>query len=253
MTVKDSKTRFSSRVENYVKYRPHYPTAVLSCLREKSRLAPEKVVADIGSGTGISSLPFLRNGNRVYGVEPNKEMREASERVLSDYENFTAVNGTAEATTLAVNSVDFAVAGQAFHWFDAAAARQEFQRILKQRGTAVLVWNQRHYEQHPFMLDYETLLKGNAASYDNVKQVNSYPKIDAFFGRSMTVHEFPNEQIFDFDGLRGRFLSSSYSPLPHDASYPEAMKNLKKLFDQYAENGQVRFIYITRLFFGPLT
>ncbi len=127
----DSTARFSSRVADYVRYRPGYPRALVRLLEEECGLAPESVVADVGSGTGILSELFLHNGNRVYGVEPNREMREAGERLLAAYENFVSVDGRAEATTLEDACADFVTAGQAFHWFDPAGARREFQRILR--------------------------------------------------------------------------------------------------------------------------
>src|SRR5579885_3110804 len=130
----DPTRRFSDRVENYVRYRPHYPDGVLDVLRTETGLTPTAVVADVGSGTGISAKLFLRNGNLVLGVEPNREMREAAERLLSDYPHFTSVAGTAEATTLPDRSVDYAVAAQAFHWFDHDRARHEFARILHPGG-----------------------------------------------------------------------------------------------------------------------
>ena len=142
---KDPTKRFSDRVEMYVKYRPHYPTAVLACLQEECGLTETAVIADIGSGTGILTKLFLDNGNRVYGVEPNDEMREAAESYLADYAKFVSVNGRSEATTLPDHSVEFITAGQAFHWFQWQETKAEFKRILKPNGIVALVWNERHY------------------------------------------------------------------------------------------------------------
>ncbi|HET7713915.1 MAG TPA: methyltransferase domain-containing protein, partial [Patescibacteria group bacterium] len=104
--MKDHTQRFSTRADNYARYRPSYPEQVLDVLREECGLRPDAIVADIGSGTGLLTELFLRNGNTVYAVEPNREMREAGERLLGDYNNFTSVDGTAEATTLGDQSVD---------------------------------------------------------------------------------------------------------------------------------------------------
>src|SRR4051812_35067235 len=98
--------RFSSRVENYVKYRPGYPAAVVPLLETACGFTRESVVADIGSGTGILAEVWLKHGNPVFAVEPNGPMREAAERLLTAYPAFTSVPGTAEATTLADHSVD---------------------------------------------------------------------------------------------------------------------------------------------------
>src|SRR4026208_981769 len=139
----DPTKRFSKRVENYIQYRPKYPPAVFDFLRNELNLAPSSIIADVGSGTGISSEMFLRNGNTVFGIEPNSEMREAGERNLSQFASFKSIYGTAEATTLEDHSVDFVIAGQAFHWFDRARSRAEFFRILKKNGWVVLIWNDR--------------------------------------------------------------------------------------------------------------
>ena len=134
MNSPDSTRRFSDRVENYVRYRPTYPEDVLEVLRQETGLKSSDIIADIGSGTGISAERFLRSGNEVFGVEPNLEMRRAAESQLQRYAKFHSVVGTAEATTLPNHCVDYVVAAQAFHWFDQAKAKQEFVRILRPDG-----------------------------------------------------------------------------------------------------------------------
>ena len=158
MVQADPTLRFSDRVENYIRYRPGYPPQVLETLQAECGLTPAAVVADIACGTGIFTRMLLQNGNRVYGVEPNREMREAAERLLADHPNFTSVAGTAEATTLPGHSIDLATAAQAAHWFDLPKARQEFARILKPAGWAVLIWNERSTDASPFLRAYEELL-----------------------------------------------------------------------------------------------
>jgi len=142
----DSKNRFSSRVEDYIKYRPGYPQEVISLLAAECGLTPDSIISDVGSGTGILSELFLRCGNKVYGVEPNAEMRTAAKRLLKDYVNFQSIDGNAEATTLPKHSVDFVTAAQAFHWFDQPKAHREFASILKPDGWAVLIWNERRLD-----------------------------------------------------------------------------------------------------------
>ncbi len=139
----DPAQRFSSRVDNYIRYRPSYPAAIVDTLERECRLTPEWVIADVGAGPGNLTRLFLDNGARVVGVEPNREMREAGERLLRGYPTYTAIAATAEATTLADTSVDLVTAGQAFHWFDQTRARQEFARILRAPRWVALVWNER--------------------------------------------------------------------------------------------------------------
>src|SRR4051794_38465761 len=166
--MSDPTKRFSSRVEDYIKYRPSYPVEILDLLKKSYGLTSLNVVADIGSGTGISTELFLSNGNPVVGVEPNNEMRIAAERLLKAFPNFHSVSGTAEATTLDSSSFDFIVSGQAFHWFNREQARKEFVRILKPEGWVVLIWNDRKTDSTPFLEAYEQLLKTYGTDYEKV-------------------------------------------------------------------------------------
>jgi ubiquinone/menaquinone biosynthesis C-methylase UbiE len=166
----DVTQRFSSRVDNYIRYRPGYPDAILDTLRDAYGLTPASIVADVGSGTGILTEMFLRHGNVVYGIEPNREMREAAERLLAGYDRFHSVAATAEDTTLGDDSVDLVTAGQAFHWFDPSKARAEFARVLKPGGWVALIWNERVVTT-PFLADYAATSKfssldGGAADVD---------------------------------------------------------------------------------------
>src|SRR5713226_3126779 len=149
MTFADAKQRFSNRVVDYVRYRPGYPSAVLDLLRSECGLQSSHVIADIGSGTGIMSKLFLENGNRVFGVEPNTEMRQAGEEYLASYDGFSSIEGSAESTTLGDSSIDFVTAGQAFHWFEKEKTRAEFRRILRGKGWVVIAWNDRRMEEAP--------------------------------------------------------------------------------------------------------
>jgi len=177
----DPTKRFSNRVENYIKYRPGYPTAVIDLLKCECGLSEDSIIADVGSGTGILSELFLPLGILVYGVEPNQDMRNAAERLLKNYPDFTSINGKAEATTLPENGVDFVVAGQAFHWFDGRAARDEFHRILKPRGWVVLIWNERHLDSTPFLRAYEELLLEFGTDYEQLRHENADKRIASFF------------------------------------------------------------------------
>ena len=246
--------RFSSRVENYVKYRPAYPAAVLDLLAAECGLSPASVIADVGSGTGILSHLLLERGSRVIGVEPNREMREAGERLLAVYPRFASVAAQAEATTLPEHSVDFVTAGQAFHWFDAPRARTEFERILKPGGWAVLVWNARRTASTAFLRAYEALLLTFGTDYTTVDHANvGEGDIRAFFGPGGYRHaSFDNQQVFDFEGLKGRLLSSSYTPDPGDPRHAPMLAELRHIFDAHQVDGKVVFEYDTDVSYGHL-
>lgn len=259
MRFADAKSRFSSRVADYARYRPGYPPALLGLLRDACGLLPQHVVADIGCGTGLLAKLFLENGNRVFGIEPNAEMRAAGEEFLGAYANFESIDACAEATGLAAGCVDFVTAGQAFHWFDSAAARREFVRVLKPAGWAVIVWNERRTSETAFGGEYENLLARFGADYKRVKE--SYPETHnmmRFFGGSpaganFQRRELANSQEFDLEGLRGRLRSSSYAPQFGHPNYDPMMNALQKLFDAHQRAGRVRMNYTTQIYFGRLS
>ena len=246
----DTVERFSNRVENYIKYRPDYPREIIAFLTENCGLTKDSVIADIGCGPGQSSRMFLENGNRVIGVEPNEAMRAAAKKILSEFANFTVVDGTSENTSLTDDSVDFIVAAQAFHWFDAEKTRREFKRILKPSGHIVLIWNERQLDTTPFLIDYEQLLLKYATDYTKVRHENvDALKLGDFFQGEYGSVVFENVQAHDFEGIKGRMFSSSYMPSETDVAADELTDELRELFAKHSENGKIEIIYDTRIYY----
>lgn len=250
----DVLNRFSNRVENYIKFRPDYPSEIITFLTSAGMLSKRSVVADIGSGTGISAELFLKNGNEVIGVEPNKEMREAAEKLLSAHSNFKSVNAAAEATGLKDKSVDLIIAGQAFHWFDKEKSKEEFGRILKNDGVAALMWNDRRTDSTEFLNVYEHFIKQFATDYLQVNHKNIDEKIfTAFFHEGhYKMESFLNFQHFDLNGLKGRILSSSYMPAEGENNFKSMMDELENIFNKYQKNGKVTIEYDTRIYYGKV-
>jgi ubiquinone/menaquinone biosynthesis C-methylase UbiE len=252
----DPKKRFSSRVEKYIKYRPGYPQEIIEFLKKKGILDSNSVIADIGSGTGILSELFLKEGNIVYGIEPNIDMRKAGERLLVIYSNFVSIEGSAEDTKLDENSIDIVTAGQAFHWFNLEKARLEFIRILKPEGWVFLIWNRRKKHTNEFLKEYEKFLLKFGTDYKAIEK--SKLDFDKFFmgnEKDITYKKitFDNHQIFDYEGLEGRLLSTSYIPLSDHPIYNNMLLELNKIFEKFQENGRIRFEYETEVFYGQLS
>lgn len=251
--MRNTVERFSNRVENYIKYRPSYPKEILEVFRGEMNLTLNSVIADIGSGTGISARLFLENGNAVFGVEPNAAMREAAEEFLKAFPKFESVDGTAENTNLPDNSVDFVIAAQAFHWFDKDRTPAEFRRILRSDGFAALIWNERQLDSNAFLRDYEELLKNYGTDYEKVRHDNLDKEIfEKSFQAVFDVKTFLNVQTLDFEGLRGRLLSSSYMPSETDARFKPMLIELQRLFEKYAESGKIQILYNTNIFYTRL-
>jgi SAM-dependent methyltransferase len=249
----DSTQRFSNRVDNYVKYRPHYPKQIIAYLNDAIGFNTSFIVADIGSGTGILSELFLQHGNKLIAVEPNAAMRLKAEELFSNYNNFISIDATAEETKLENETVDLIIAAQAFHWFDAEKTKKEFNRIAKQNAFCILIWNERLVES-AFEKEYENFLLKYATDYASIDHKNITPqKIEAFFSpQIVTTATFDNEQIFDFEALKGRLLSSSYIPAEENEKYFLMIRELKILFEKFQTNDLVKFNYETKLFLGKV-
>jgi len=244
----DPKKRFSSRVENYIRYRPSYPLEIIDFLEKKEILAKNTVIADIGSGTGILTKLFLDHGNQVYGVEPNKDMRDASEKILEKYPNFLSLEGSAESTGLEDNCIDLIIAGQAFHWFDVEEAKKEFKRILKPHGNVVVIWNNRGKGGSDFNSSYENFMLKYGTDYEVVMKKEA--NVDNLY--NYQKESFYNFQELDFSSFKGRVLSASYIPLSDDPIFPKMIVELEELFNEHQRNGNIRIEYDTEVYYGKL-
>jgi len=249
-----STARFSDRVDDYVRYRPDYPVALLEWLQRELGVDRSWLLADIGAGTGISSKMFLDAGYRVAAVEPNAPMRAAAEQWLHTYDGFHAVDGTANATGLADASVDLVTVAQAFHWFDEEATRREFARILRPRGLAAIWWNSRRLTGTRFLEGYEALLKTYGTDYTCVaERYADDVRMRAWFGDGYRGSaSFEHGQRLDFEALWGRLMSSSYAPQAGHPKHEPMLHALRELFDACAEHGTVSFDYDTRIFAGHM-
>jgi SAM-dependent methyltransferase len=254
MPASNATSRFSDRVDNYIRYRPGYPRQVVETLKSECDLKREHRIADIASGTGIWTRLLLENGNNVIGVEPNAEMRQAAERLLDSFPNFTSVAATAEGTTLPDHSLDFVTAAQAAHWFNREQSRQEFVRILKPGGWLVLLWNERLTDSTPFLRDYEQLLLTYGTDYQDIRHERTTDAVNEFFDPDpFQERTFPMRQEFDYAGIEGRLLSSSYAPGPDHPQHAPMLRDLRRIFDAHAVNGPAAFDYKTRLYFGQIS
>ncbi len=251
---KDPTKRFSDRVDNYVKFRPSYPIELINHLKKNQIITTGQNIADIGSGTGIFSELLLNTDNNVWAVEPNKDMRLAAEKNLKNKPNFISVDGSAEKTTLKENSIDIITAAQSFHWFDLEKTKKEFLRILKPNGIIALIWNVRNSEGSPFLIGYEKLLNTHCPDYLLVNHMNiGLEKIMHFINpKKFQKFSCQNVQTFDYEGLKGRLKSSSYTPTEEQPEYPMLIKDLEKLFKKFQVNGKVQFQYNCKMYFGPI-
>jgi SAM-dependent methyltransferase len=236
--------RFSDRVEDYVKYRPSYPTdAIASILSSLETANP--VVADVGAGTGISSRLLAESYSiQVIAIEPNADMRQAAApHPLVEFRN-----GTAEATNLADNEVDLVTCFQSFHWFNPLLVLPEFHRILKPLGRLAIVWNTRD-RNDSFTAEYSSIVRKASNNHPGERRsdaIQPFLESPLFVNRCQSI--FPYRQKLDLLGLIGRAMSTSYIPKEGEV-YQQLMSDLQQLFEEYCdENGAVSLVYQTEVY-----
>ena len=80
------------------------------------------------------------------------------------------------------------------------------------------MWNTRRLGHDAILGAYEALLQEFGTDYREVNHANvGADVLKAFFGALVpSVRRLPNEQRFDYAGLAGRLLSSSYVPAADD-------------------------------------
>jgi SAM-dependent methyltransferase len=175
--------------------------------------------------------------------------------LLKSYPRFHSIAAQAEATGLPDHSVDFITAGQAFHWFDREKARAEFARILKPRGWVALIWNERITTTTPFLVAFEQLLKDYSTDYEQVdhRRIDDDVIRDFFGSDQFRLKQFNNIQVFDYGGVKGRLLSSSYAPEEGHPNFEPMLAELEGIFQAYQNEGRVIFEYVTQMYYGQLS
>ncbi|MGA9885187.1 MAG: class I SAM-dependent methyltransferase [Candidatus Acidiferrales bacterium] len=246
--------RFTGRVEAYRRYRSRYPREIIPLLHEKCGLTAESMVADIGAGTGMLAELFLENGNSVFAVEPNAEMRAACEELAAQYPQLACLDGTAENTRLADRSIDLIAAGRAFHWFDKEKCRPEFMRILRPNGWVVLAGQGPRRREEPISRDYQTILREHGIDYSRLySRYNVKEAVRGFFeGGSLLESEFPGYEELSYEGLEGQTLSLSVTPQPDHPGFPAMQTALKSYFAKYQRDGKMRLPMNCHIYMGQL-
>ncbi len=199
-------TRFSDKAENYTKYRPIYPDAVIDKILENLAPPNQLLAADIGAGTGIAARQLADKGVNVIAIEPNAAMREAAEK----HQNVEWKNGSAEATNLPDASVDLITCFQAFHWFKPEPTLLEFKRVLKPQGRLAIVFQDLNRDDE-FTQDYWQIISKSAnnrpPSYLNTKIAPLRESLDFKY---IDCYKFPFKQELDLSSLIGLAKSVSF-------------------------------------------
>jgi SAM-dependent methyltransferase len=250
----DPTRRFTQRAQDYARARPGYPQAVADELVRALALAPGAHVVDLGCGTGLSCLPFLRAGLRVTGLEPNETMRGHAQALAADWPGLAVAAGRAESTGLADGCADLLVAAQAFHWFDVPAARAESLRVLRRPAWAALIWNDRRDAGSPFAEGYEALLRRYSRDYLEIRHRHGrVDRLASFFGHGdWSTIALAHADRLDEPLLAARLNSASYMPGPDQPEHAAMLRALRELFEATSRDGTVCMEFDTRVLYGAI-
>jgi ubiquinone/menaquinone biosynthesis C-methylase UbiE len=249
--MKNSIGLFSDKAEIYNKYRLGYPNEILQYLYGYG-FDSNSIIADIGSGTGKLTRIFVENGNKIYAVEPNDNMRLIAENDFKENKNFISIIADAENTTLQNNSIQFIVVGQAFHWFNKDETMKEFKRIITENGVLMLIWYTAKYDTQ-FLKKYEEILKFNPDYKGDIhKSKYTDEDLEKLFAKEFKKIKCHNNVEIDFDNVLGRFMSSSYSPKTGTELYNKSFNELRKIFDKYEMDNKIIFKYEMEIYIGRI-
>jgi SAM-dependent methyltransferase len=117
----------------YHAHRPKPPAALVDLLTQLARTRRPRLVVDLGSGTGISTMLWAPHAERVVGIEPLDEMRKIAEAGnASPNVSFTA--GVAQRTGIPDGAADIVTCAQSLHHTEPAGTMAEIGRILRPGG-----------------------------------------------------------------------------------------------------------------------
>lgn len=247
----DNTEKFTGKASIYSEARPSYPKALFDYLVNVKKINKDSIIADIGSGTGKFSESLLNLGFKVFAVEPNKDMRSNAENLFSLNSNFISINGTDSNTTLEDNSIDYITVAQAFHWFNPISFKEECQRIIKENGKVILVWNNRIAESEIVIKNAEICKKycKNFKGFSGGFDIKSNA-VSEFYNNKYDFIKFVNNLKYDEDKFIKRMLSSSYSLAKGDDNYFEYINALKDFFKDYSINGILTIPNETIMYIG---
>jgi hypothetical protein len=115
------------------------------------------------------------------------------------------------------------------------------------------MWNTRRTLSTAFLAEYEALLQEYGTDYREVDHRRvTEDRLRAFFSAGYVKRVLPNAQDLDLEGLRGRLLSSSYTPTAGDPGRGPMLAALTRLFEVHHQDGRVRLEYDTEVYAGAV-
>jgi SAM-dependent methyltransferase len=201
---------FGNVAETYHRVRPPYSQELLDRAQAALGLDAGSHVLDLAAGTGLLTAELARRYAHVVAVEPDDSMRA----LIRDGD---VRAGSAESIPVDDGCVDAVFVGEAFHWFDPAAAIAEIARVLRPRGGLAIVWVH-WWETEPPLPD--AALDLLREPWERFAAQRNPPWDRRFAGtpfEPLRYDRFEDAIVVDPDALLELYsTTSSLAALPHD-------------------------------------
>ncbi len=243
----DRKTAYTRKAELYARYRWDYSSAAFDLLFEKTRLAADACVVDLGAGTGILTRHFAGRARQVLGVELNLTMCQQAAQYLGDAPGCRVLAAGAEAVPLPSGCADLVCAAQAVHWFDAEPARSEIRRILKPGGWLAVL---RNYSTDDAVGRAMGPLHAREYGVEMPALPRRVPNAFYFEGGEFRRYTFPFSFQQGWQDFLGAMLSASYMPDEDHPLFPKLERAARQVFAQFSHGGQLEVCGETELYLG---
>ena len=223
-------TGFQLAADAYRRGRPDYPDDAVAFLAKTLHLEPGRRVLDLAAGTGKLTRSLVPTGASVVAVEPVEAMRDTLAAELPEVE---ILEGRAEALPLGDGSVDAAVVGQAFHWFDGPAALRELHRVLREGCSLALIWNVRDEQRSAFWSSLTKAiepLRGDTPSHRSTAWGRVFDRSELF--SPLQTRRFEYEHATTREGAVARVLSISFIAALPEEERDDVAKAVLRLLDE---------------------
>lgn len=231
---------FGGVADTYERARPGYPPEAVRWL---TGVQSTRVV-ELGAGTGKLTAQLVRFGHEVIATDPSASMLSRLREVVPTARPLQAA---AEGIPVVTSGAGVVVAGQAYHWFDHAAALPEIARVLRPGGVLGLVWNYRD-ETVPWVRRLSAIMgiEPRPAGIDTIAESGLFAAVES--------KEFRSWQPIDRQGLLDLVRSRSRIITMPDAERDRLMEQVSALYDEYGRGpAGMAMPYRTKCYRAPVT
>lgn len=226
---------------------------------KETGITKNSVLADIGCGTGRITIDLLENGNKVYAIDPDINMREICLKKCEKYKDkLFLLEGTDVKTNLKDESIDYVIVSQSLHRFNLENFRKECNRILRKKNNIIIIWYRVNFEDEIIseMLSsvresyskYRTRYNTDEKTGARIEESENNESATEFLKNNSRMVELYSVSCLTREEFLKLGLSLSLLPTAYDLNKiskllrstdfnkEKYLKNLNKTFDKYSKN-----------------